>query len=216
VKPDKQFENLLLKSPVSFDQETLSGLNDYLLLIKHWSKKMNLVSYTDRKDVFVKHFIPSFWFYETIKSEKPQLLLDIGTGAGFPGMIIKILNPQIDVYLVESNKKKTLFLREAAEEMDIVPKIINNRIESFMTETNKTFDVIVSRAVTSLKETWNWSNNLIAEKGSVFVIKGRDYKNELDQVDSTDIQISEIAPEPKWVASSPELKNKLIIKMEKA
>ena len=216
MEPEKQITSFLSNSPISIEQNKEDKLSLFLSLLKQWSKKMNLVSYTDRRDVFIKHFIPSFWFYETIKTEKPQLILDIGTGAGFPGMIIKKLNPQIDVYLVESNRKKTLFLREAAEQMDIDPKIINNRIESFMTETNKTFDVIVSRAVTSLKEIWNWSNNLITDNGSVFVIKGRDYKNELDQVDCADIQISEIAPESKWVDSSPELNNKLIIKMEKA
>jgi len=216
VKPDKKFDELLSKVPTQIDQQAVNRLIDYLLLIKQWSKKMNLVSYTDRKDIFVKHFVPSFWFFETIELEKPNSIIDIGTGAGFPGLILNILKPRIAICLVESNRKKTLFLKEAAEQLDIYPQIINDRIENFTTETNKTFDVIVSRAVTSLKQTWEWSSGLLSKNGCLFVIKGTDYKSELNQENSIDFKISEIMPGIKWTSSSPNLKNKIILKMTKA
>ncbi len=214
MKPNKQFENLLLESPISFNQQTLERLNDYLLLIKHWSKKMNLVSYTDRRAVYIKHFIPSFWFHEIIEEEKPESILDIGSGAGFPGLILKIINPEIDICLVESNRKKTLFLKEVAEQLDINPQIINKRIEDFKNETEKTFDVIVSRAVTSLKQIWEWSDELLNNKGKVIVIKGSDYKNESNYERNPEFKISEITPTYKWISNSPNLKNKLIVKMK--
>ena len=216
MKPDKKFDELLSKVPIQIDQQAVNRLIDYLLLIKQWSKKMNLVSYTDRKDVFVKHFIPSFWFFETIELEKPNSILDIGTGAGFPGLILNILKPRVAICLVESNRKKTLFLKEAAEQLDIYPQIINDRIENFITETNKTFDVIVGRSVTSLKQIWEWSNGLLSKNGYLFVIKGTDYKIELNQENSIDFKISEIVPGIKWTSSSPNLKNKIIVKMTKA
>lgn len=216
MKPDKQFEKLLLKSPISFDQQTLSRLNDYLILIKLWSKKMNLVSYTDRREVYAKHFIPSFWFFENIEEEAPESILDIGSGAGFPGLILKIIKPEIDVCLVESNRKKTLFLKEAAEQLGIKPQIINDRIEIFKSDTSKTFDVIVSRAVTSLKQIWEWSDGLLSSNGTMIVIKGADYKSESNYENDPAFTISEIKPELKWISNSPNLKNKLIIKMKKA
>lgn len=216
MKPDKQFEHLLLKSPISFDQQTLNRLNDYLSLIKHWSKKMNLVSYTDRRDIYLKHFVPSFWFYENIEQENPESILDIGSGAGFPGLILKIIKPEINVYMVESNRKKTLFLREVAEQLDINPQIINERIEKVITESDKTFDVIVSRAVTSLKQIREWADGLLTKNGVIFVIKGVDFKNEPDFEYGAGYNIYEIEPELKWINNSPNLKNKLLIKMKKA
>jgi 16S rRNA (guanine527-N7)-methyltransferase len=216
VKPDKQLEELLYRTPILFDKQTSSKLVDYLFLIKTWSKKLNLVSNTDKNYVYIKHFIPSFWLFETIESEKPKSILDIGSGAGFPGLIMKILSSKADVFLIESNRKKALFLKEAAEQLDIFPKILNDRIENYTEKTNKTFDVIISRAVTSLNKIWKWSNGILNKNGAVYVIKGTDYRNEFNQTDLSDYEISALVPESKWTNISPNLKNKLIVKMKKA
>ena len=176
---------------------------------------MNLISYVDRKDLYIKHFIPSFWFSDVIKQKNPESLLDIGTGAGFPGIIIKILNPKQEVTLIESNRKKFLFLKEVADQLEIELNIINDRIEKFKILNNKTFDVIVSRAVTSIYKIWEWSDGLLNTNGTVFVIKGTDYKNEPDYAECSDFKIQEIQPGLKWTASSPNLLNKLILKMRK-
>jgi len=176
---------------------------------------MNLISYADRKDLYIKHFIPSFWFSDVINKKKPESLLDIGTGAGFPGIIINILNPRMEVTLIESNRKKILFLKEVADQLEIKPIIIYDRIEKFKILNNKTFDVIVSRAVTSINKIWEWSDGLLNINGTVFVIKGTDYKNEPDYTECSDFEIEEIKPELKWTASSQNLTNKLILKMRK-
>ena len=83
-----------------------------------------------------------------------------------------------------------------AEKLDLSPKIVNDRIENFISENKKTFDVIVSRAVTSIKQIWKWSRDLIKEDGAVFVIKGRDYEKELIKMDCTDIEILTTEPLP--------------------
>lgn len=184
-------------------------------MISQWSKRMNLVSYSDQKRIYENHFIPSFWFFETIKKENPKTVLDIGSGAGFPGMILKIINPVWDIYLVESNRKKSLFLLEVAEQLNLNPKVVNERIEKFIPEKNKTFDVILSRAVTSLKTLQSWSNVLLKRGGAIFTIKGLNYKNEVDYEEDDRFEYHEINPTIKWINISPNLKNKIIIKMKK-
>ena len=215
VKPDNQSKNAVNNSLINADRQTTEKLAKYLVLIKQWSKKMNLISSTDKNDIFRKHFIPSFWFFETLETEKPKSILDIGSGAGFPGLILKILSPKTEVYLVESNRKKTLFLREVLEQLDIFPIIINDRIENFIQETDKTFDVIVSRAVTSINNIWEWSFNILNRKGSVYIIKGKDSKHELIDLNGANIKIFTIEPDSKWINNSQILKNKIIIKMAK-
>ncbi len=215
MKPEKQFASLFSNSPISLDQTQKDNLIQFLLLLKQWSKKMNLISYADRKEVYMKHFIPSFWFSDVVKQNNADSLLDIGTGAGFPGTIMKILNPKMAVCLIESNRKKTLFLKEVADQLDINPIIINDRIEKFKLQSEKTFDVIVSRAVTSVKQIWEWSNGLLNDDGAVFVLKGTDYKDETDLKASNNFKIEEFKPELKWSESSSDLTNKLILKMRK-
>ena len=215
VKPDNQSKNPVNNSLINADRQTTEKLTKYLVLIKQWSKKMNLISSTDKNDIFRKHFIPSFWFFEALEIEEPKSILDIGSGAGFPGLILKILSPKSEVYLVESNRKKTLFLREVSEQLDIFPIIINDRIENFIQETDKTFDVIVSRAVTSLNKIWDWSINILNKKGSVYIIKGKDCRHELIDLNGTNLKISTIEPGSKWINNSQNLKNKMIIKLVK-
>jgi len=215
VEPEKQLTSFLSNSPISFEQNTEENLSHFLSLVKQWSKKMNLISYADRRDIFRNHFIPSFWFYDVIKQDKPEYLLDIGTGAGFPGIILKILYPKTEVILIDSNRKKTLFLKEVAGQLDINPIIINDRIENIKAQYEKTFDVIVSRAVTSINRIWQWSHGLLNSGGAVFVLKGTDYKSESDYKEKNDIKIEEIKPGPRWTDGSPNLTNKLILKMRK-
>ena len=215
MKPENQLTPHLLNSPLSFDQKAEDNLSDFLSLLKLWSKKMNLISRADRTNIYSKHFIPSFWFSEVVKNYNPKSLLDIGTGAGFPGIILSILYPKTEVTLIESNRKKTLFLKEVADQLNINPIIINDRIENFIAQKEKTFDVIVSRAVTSIKQIWQWSIDLLNARGAAFVLKGTDYKTEPDYIDQSDFKIEEIKPELKWTNSSPNLSNKLILKMRK-
>jgi 16S rRNA (guanine527-N7)-methyltransferase len=215
VKPENQSIDQLCRSLINADRQTTENLIKYLSLIKLWSKKMNLVSISDRNDIFRKHFIPSFWFNENIKDEKIENILDIGSGSGFPGLILKILNPKTEVYLIESNRKKTLFLKEVSEQLDIFPVIINDRMENFNQQTDIKFDIIVSRAVTSINVLWEWSVDVLKNNGAVYIIKGQDYDNELIQSHDTNFKIFKIKPDNTWVNNSPNLKNKIIIKMVK-
>lgn len=215
MKPEKQLTAFFSNSPLSLDQNKEDNLSLFLSLLMQWSKKMNLISYADRRDIFRRHFIPSFWFFDVIKKNRPESLLDIGTGAGFPGIILKILYPKTEVTLIESNRKKTLFLKEVADQLKINPIIINDRIENFKIQNKETFDVIVSRAVTSINQIWEWAHGLLNNDGAVFVLKGTDYKTESDYKEQNEMKIDEIKPELKWTASSPNLTNKLILKMRK-
>ena len=105
VKQNSELSNLgefLLSTDLEFDDQMMRQLNVYMQLISLWSKKINLVSKDDTKNLVKKHLIPCLWFSEIIKKEKVNTLLDIGSGAGFPGIVIKIINPNLNVALIDS------------------------------------------------------------------------------------------------------------------
>jgi 16S rRNA (guanine527-N7)-methyltransferase len=214
VKPKRIIEEFLAKTKIDHDQQALNRLDGYLVLLQAWSKKMNLISRPDRNEVFSNHFIPSFWYYLNLNKENPGSVLDIGSGAGFPGLILKILKPELNVYLVESNYKKSLFLKECTDSLELNTVIINDRIEKYKTFANKTFDVIVSRAVTSIKRLIKWSENLLDKNGSIYVIKGKDYKKDMNSDEIENIDIVEIEPDYILNYYSPKINSKLLLKIK--
>lgn len=215
MKPDPQIKNILNDLLIIKDKKTIDRLDKYVDIIKIWSGKMNLISRGDLAALLTKHIIPSFWLFDTIKIKDSQSVLDIGSGSGLPGVVLKILNPTLKTFLIESNRKKALFLKEVSEKLEINPVIINERMETFAYETIESFDVIVSRAVTSINTIWGWAKAALKDGGSAYIFKGLDFENEIQDLDNSNIRINIYNPTDKWVANSPQLMNKVIIKMEK-
>ena len=153
---------------VSLTDEQVRQLLDYHALINKWNKVYNLSAIRDPLESIKKHFLDSFSILEFIK---PGLLLDVGSGAGLPGIIIAIMKPKTNVFVIDSVGKKCRFMQTVKTELGLENlTVINNRVESF--NYPESFSQITSRAFASAIDTVNKTKHLIANDGRYLLMKG--------------------------------------------
>ena len=153
---------------VSLTDEQVRQLLDYHALINKWNKVYNLSAIRDPLESIKKHFLDSFSILEFIK---PGLLLDVGSGAGLPGIIIAIMKPKTNVFVIDSVGKKCRFMQTVKTDLGLENlTVINNRVESF--NYPELFSQITSRAFASAIDTVNKTKHLIANDGRYLLMKG--------------------------------------------
>lgn len=130
----------------TYQQEQLITYKDFLI---EYNKHTNLTAITNEEDIYLKHFYDSLTITKIIDLSN-QKILDIGTGAGFPGMVLKIVYPELDITLLDSNNKKITFLKELSSKLNIKVNLINDRAEEYIKDNRESFDIVVSRAVANL------------------------------------------------------------------
>jgi 16S rRNA (guanine527-N7)-methyltransferase len=184
-------------------------------LIKMRGKIQNLVSKNDIWHVVERHFLTSALLVTCLPHNIKGKMIDVGTGAGFPGIVLKIIRPEISLSLLDSSRKKVLFLEETCEQLDLNCPIINQRCEEYVPPTSERFTIVISRAVTRLKVLWEWCEHLIISHGHLYVFKGGEYKKELGEMNPYNLKSEIIIPDKNWLESSEYLKQKFIIKLEK-
>ena len=153
---------------ISLTDEQVRQLLDYHALINKWNKVYNLSAIRDPLESIKKHFLDSFSILEFIK---PGLLLDVGSGAGLPGIIIAIMKPKTNVFVIDSVGKKCRFMQTVKTELGLENlTVINNRVESF--SYPESFSQITSRAFASAIDTVNKTKHLISNDGRYLLMKG--------------------------------------------
>lgn len=163
----KEIENLGLK----IDSDKLQKLDIYYHLLKEENQKYNLTNITDESEVYLKHFYDSLTIVKSIKLDN-QYLCDIGTGAGFPGMVIKIFFPKLRVDLIDATQKKCHFLSMVIEKLKLENiSVINARAEEYSKENRERYDIITSRAVAPLKHLLEYSIPLLKINGNFIALK---------------------------------------------
>lgn len=163
----KEIENLGLK----IDSDKLQKLDIYYHLLKEENQKYNLTNITDESEVYLKHFYDSLTIVKSIKLDN-QYLCDIGTGAGFPGMVIKIFFPKLHVDLIDATQKKCNFLSMVIEKLKLENiSVINARAEEYSKENRERYDIITSRAVAPLKHLLEYSIPLLKINGNFIALK---------------------------------------------
>jgi len=163
--------------------------------------------------VFERHFLPSA-FLCTMIEQNNKKILDIGSGAGFPGIVLKIMRPDMEISLVDSSRKKYLFLTEVCEYLNLPCRIIHARMESYTKKTTETYDIITSRAVTTIKNLWDWSAPVLKDSGQLLVLKGSDITAELSDVNMNSVSVDQILPDNNWTKFCEYLENKIVVIME--
>ena len=103
---------------ISINNDILSKLNKYYEILINWNNKINLTRITDKKDVYLKHFYDSLTLIKAIDLNKELYVCDIGTGAGFPGLVLKIVFPNLKITLVDALNKRVDFLKEVIKELN--------------------------------------------------------------------------------------------------
>ena len=172
-------KNFMEKYNVS--RETFDLLKTYEASLQEWQQKFNLVSNSSLAEAWNRHFADSAQLFSYIPSQA-RVLLDFGSGAGFPGMVLAIMakekTPYLKVKLVESIAKKTLYLKHVAEICGLDVEILHDRIENL--EPQKA-DVITSRAMASLEKLLEYTYPFCKKETQCIFPKGRSYKEELAQ-----------------------------------
>jgi 16S rRNA (guanine527-N7)-methyltransferase len=156
---------------IEITEEIYSKLYKYFELLVEWNNKFNMTSILEEKEVFLLHFYDSLCLNK-INLNEINSLCDFGTGAGFPGMVIALVYPNIEVTLVESNNKKCTFLEEVKQQLNIKNvSIFNERIEDFARKNREKYDIVTCRAVTSIPIIIELSTSLIKVNGLLAPLK---------------------------------------------
>jgi len=170
---------------MNFEPEVLKHLKTYQGLLVKWQEKINLVSGNTIDNAWERHFLDSAQI-EDLLPKKAEILFDLGCGAGFPGLVLAIMNPRLQVHLVESDQKKCSFMKAVSRETNLSNvTIINERIEVVSRETVygniQKPDIIMARALASLAQLLTYSKEWIAENPEIQLIfpKGARFDEEL-------------------------------------
>ena len=136
---------------ITCDDDKLSRLNKYYEMLVEYNKVMNLTGITEKKQVYLKHFYDSMTIVRAINLKNYNTLCDIGTGAGFPGLVIKILYPHLRITLVDSLNKRINFLNDVIKELGLTDiETVHARIEDYAYNNKDRFDIVTARAVAPL------------------------------------------------------------------
>jgi len=180
---------------IELDKAQISLYQSYIQELKKWSKRINLTSLTGDKDIVVRHFLDSLIPLPYMTGV--DSLLDIGTGAGFPGIVLKIARPQLRLTLIEPTGKKTSFLRHITRTLGLSEvDIINARAEDKAVISNnaRKFDCVTSRALSELSAFIEMARPYLKEDGRIIAMKGpRDGKldAELDDIGDMSAKVDE-------------------------
>lgn len=156
-------------------------LIDYVLLLIKWNKAYNLTAIRNPIDMVDKHLLDSLSIIPYLEGKR---LIDIGTGAGLPGIPIAITFPHCEVTLVDSNGKKTRFLQAVKRALNLANiRVIQGRVENIVDE--KGYDCILSRAFSDLGQMLQYTNHLIKPEGIWLAMKGRVPQQELANIGLT-------------------------------
>lgn len=179
-------ENFLLEVKnlgIELSDYQLLQFEEYYNLLVTENMKYNLTNITENEMVYLKHFYDSLTLYKVIKISDEKFC-DIGSGAGFPGIALKIAFPNLKLTLIESNGKKCNFLRLVCDKLNLSNvTIINERAEIYSINNREKFDVVTSRAVAPLKHLLEYSIPMVKVNG-YFVPMKSNVNNELDNIDN--------------------------------
>lgn len=168
---------------LDYREENLIKSQDYHDLLLYWNQKINLTAIEDSSEMAIKHFIDSLIPLMHVKINKDDRLIDVGTGAGFPGVPLKIFVPGLRLSLLDSLAKRCRFLSELVSCLKLEHvEVMHGRAEDKAREKNyrENFDLVTARAVTSLPVLAEYCLPFIKVGGCFFALKGGDLKDELE------------------------------------
>jgi 16S rRNA (guanine527-N7)-methyltransferase len=170
----------------------------------------NLVSRRAREELTTRH-IPECVHLATLLPQGEQRLLDLGSGGGFPGLVLALVRPDLEVHLLDATAKKTAFLAAAARELDVPVHVHTGRAEELASRPDlaNSFDVVTARAVAPLRRLVGWAVPFLRPRGLLYAVKGERWEEELEEARPTiaklgvsvvatpnDVAGTEVLPDP--------------------
>ena len=177
------FENKLNELGITLTDKQKEQFDKFYELLVEWNKVMNLTGITEYEEVNEKHFVDSLSIVKAIDMEKIESVIDVGTGAGFPGIPLKIAFPYLKVVLLDSLNKRINFLNEVIAELGLTDiKAIHGRAEDYakQTEYREKFDLCVSRAVANLSTLSEYCLPYVSVDGLFVPYKSGEIDEELE------------------------------------
>jgi 16S rRNA (guanine527-N7)-methyltransferase len=180
-----QAEEILIKGAEELGVRLTSGqvslFLEYLERIKFWNKRINLIGTQDEKGIVVSHFLDSITVVPFIPENSK--LLDIGSGAGFPGIPLKIVRPSLEITLLDSAHKRVFFMRDVIRGLKLKGiKAVSGRAENVIDEVPRAhFDLVVSRAVGSIEKLIEIGIPYLGEGGRIVLMRGKKGLEEWDE-----------------------------------
>ena len=160
------------KLGIDITKEQLDKLKEFYNLMIEKNKVMNLTRITEEEDVYLKHFYDSLTLVKAVDLTKDLTLCDVGTGAGFPGMVLKIIFPNLKITLIDSLQKRINYLNEVIDKLNLKDiEAIHARSEDYIKNNNQKFDIVTSRAVANLKKLSELTLPLLKENGTFIAMK---------------------------------------------
>lgn len=169
---------------VSLDEKQIEQFMQYLSLLLEWNEKMNLTAITEKRDVVLKHFADCLSLVPAVEWKAGMKVIDVGTGAGFPGIPVKIACPEVEMTLLDSLQKRIGFLQEVGSQLGLAGvQYIHSRAEDGgqSAEHREQYDLCVSRAVANLAVLAEFCLPFVKVGGMLAALKGPDAEAELEQ-----------------------------------
>ena len=161
------------------DPILIEKLEIYLATLKKWNRVYNLTAIDEDSEIIVKHFLDSLSVNQYIQHS--ERILDVGTGAGFPGLILALFNPKKSFVLLDGVSKKISFLQELIGKLNLKNAIaVHTKVEQY--KVAEQFDMIISRAFADIKKMIKLTNHLMKDDGRFIAMKGPDVMSELDNI----------------------------------
>lgn len=175
------FEKGLTELNIQAEPETIDKFARYSELLKEWNEKMNLTAITDDDGIAIKHFLDSLLPLKVVDIEN-QSMADIGTGAGFPGLPVRLMRPDTELTLIDSLNKRITFLEHVCGELELENvRCIHGRAEELSRkELRESFDIVVSRAVANMTALSEYCLPFVKPGGRFIALKAQDSAEEID------------------------------------
>lgn len=175
---EKAFKDILSLLEIEITNEQYKQFVKYFELLVEWNEKINLTAITDEEGVFIKHFYDSLCLVKAVDLNN-QTLLDVGSGAGFPSIPLKIIYPNLKITIIDALNKRIKFLELLTKELGVEVELIHGRAEEY--KRKHCFDIVTGRAVANMRMLSELCIPFAKVGGKFFAMKGSKAKEELEE-----------------------------------
>ena len=169
----------LHRMSLNLSDQMIDQLMAYLNLIEKWNRVYNLTAIRERDEMIKLHFLDSLSILNHVEMEH---VLDVGSGAGFPGIVLAITKPELKVTVMDSVNKKTTFMQQVKSELSLTNlNVVNARVEDY--QPTILFDGVITRAFSSIQNMLLMTQHTLKKNGAWLAMKSKDVKEELEALD---------------------------------
>jgi len=175
----------LHRMSLNLSDQMLDQLMAYLNLIEKWNRVYNLTAIRERDEMIKLHFLDSLSILNHVEMEH---VLDVGSGAGFPGIVLAITKPELKVTVMDSVNKKTTFMQQVKSELSLTNlNVVNARVEDY--QPTILFDGVITRAFSSIQNMLLMTQHTLQKNGAWLAMKSKDVKEELEALDQNQYRL---------------------------